>query len=360
MANPAKLLKPPPANLFTGSPKTPLLKTLTPFKRRAYLIVGAGWAGQTMALALIEKNPNLVLGFIDDNYPCPAIALTKGNATFSIPVLGPSSDLVAISQKHPKAEVILSITHAHKDTLLNQIVQCHEKGITLHEMPDLYAKVTGKIPVLHTSHHWIAPQLTAPKHDFYHFFQNTLNYILTLIGFVFFLAPLLPFLALAIKLDSKGGVFFKQIRVGYRGEHFTLLKFRTMINDADKQGATWTQKGDWRITRVGKFLRKFRLDELPQLLNILKGEMSLIGPRPEAVDLVEQFKKEIPFYEYRYLVRPGISGWAQVNYENTCSVDGALEKLQYDLYWIKNRSIWLDLKIIFRSVKVMLTGYGAV
>lgn len=133
-----------------------------------------------------------------------------------------------------------------------------------------------------------------------------------------------------------------------------------MTKDAEKTGSHWTSKNDTRITRVGKFLRKYRIDEVPQLLNVLKGDMALIGPRPEAIKLVERFKQEIPFYEYRYLVRPGITGWAQVCYENTCSVEGALEKLQYDLYWIKNRSILLDFRIIFKSIKVMLTGYGAV
>jgi len=133
-----------------------------------------------------------------------------------------------------------------------------------------------------------------------------------------------------------------------------------MIQGADLNGDAWTTKNDKRITRVGRLLRKFRLDELPQLINVLRREMALIGPRPEASELVRKFREEIAFYDYRYLVRPGITGWAQVNYSNTCSVDGALEKLQYDLYWIKNRSFWLDMKIIFKSIRVVLTGYGAV
>ena len=133
-----------------------------------------------------------------------------------------------------------------------------------------------------------------------------------------------------------------------------------MVNNADKLGTKWTLKDDERITKIGKWLRKFRFDELPQLINVLKGDMGLIGPRPEAVELVQTFKEEIPFYEYRYLVKPGITGWAQVNQGSTASVEESLEKLQYDLYWIKNRSFWLDLKIIFKSIKVIFTGFGAV
>jgi lipopolysaccharide/colanic/teichoic acid biosynthesis glycosyltransferase len=197
-------------------------------------------------------------------------------------------------------------------------------------------------------------------HSLYLAFHDATSYFFSLIGILFFFLPLFPVFALAIKFDSSGPIFYKQLRTGRHGHPFTLLKFRTMKDKSDTHGSKWTLKGDDRITRVGKFLRKYRLDELPQLINILKGEMALIGPRPEAVELVEEFKKEIPFYDCRYSVLPGITGWAQVNHENTCSVDGAYEKLQYDLYWIKHRSFALDIKIIFKSIKVIFTGYGAV
>lgn len=192
----------------------------------------------------------------------------------------------------------------------------------------------------------------------YVFFYNVINYLLCLVGCLSAL-PLFPIIAWLIRLDSKGSVLFKQRRVGIHGKTFVLLKFRTMY-ETDESGAAWTVKNDARITRVGAWLRKYRLDELPQLINILKGDMALIGPRPEAAELAELFRKEIPFYEYRSLVKPGITGWAQVNHGNTCSLEGAREKLQYDLYWIKNRSFWIDLKIIVKSIKVVLTGFGAV
>lgn len=327
---------------------------------KSYIIVGAGWAGQTIASVLASKSSKQVVGFVDDKSIAERIVISNGNGGLPTPMLGHSKDLLEIVKKNRAEGVIVAITHNREDHLLTQIVKCHENGIPVLEMPDIYAKLTSKVPVHHLNHSWILPQLSVPERNLAMFCYNVFNYIMGLTGFVFFLLPLFPMIALAIKLESEGPVFFRQKRVGKNSKFYTLLKFRTMQKDASKNGAAWTTKNDCRITRVGKFLRKFRLDELPQFINILNRDMSLIGPRPEAVELVEEFKKEIPFYEYRYLVRPGITGWAQVNYENTCSVEGALEKLQYDLYWIKNRSIWIDLKIIFKSIQVMLTGYGAV
>jgi len=187
-----------------------------------------------------------------------------------------------------------------------------------------------------------------------------MDYFISAILLVFVFIPLWPLIALAIKLDSKGSIYFYQKRFGLNGRRFTLLKFRTMTEKARKEGAAWTTKDDVRVTRVGKILRKYRIDELPQLINVFRGEMALVGPRPEAIELVALFKREIPFYEYRYLVKPGLTGWAQVNYINTSSIDGALEKLQYDLYWIKNCSLWLHFRVLLRSVRVVLTGYGSV
>jgi lipopolysaccharide/colanic/teichoic acid biosynthesis glycosyltransferase len=173
------------------------------------------------------------------------------------------------------------------------------------------------------------------------------------------LLPLGPFIALFIKLDSKGPLLYLQKRVGKNECIFSVIKFRTMYQNAENGQAVWAKEKDERVTRVGKILRKFRLDEITQFINVLKGDMALIGPRPERPEFVSMLSKEIPFYNYRHLVKPGITGWAQVNYSYGNSVEDALEKLQYDLYWIKNRSFWLDLKVILKSIKVVLTGFGA-
>lgn len=331
-------------------------------KEKRLIIVGAGWSGQTICAALVRQKKLEVVGFVDDKYKTDQkieMSADERNSCL-IPILGPSSELLEVAQKLKIKIVILAVTNNRENHILSQIIKCHEADIKVIEMPDLYAHLTGKIPVRHINHHWIVPSLALPQDTVYHVLNNFFNYMLCIFGSFFIFFPLFPLIALAIKSDSKGPIFYRQKRVGQNGRVFNILKFRTMVKNADVIGSQWTLKEDNRITWVGRWLRKFRIDELPQLINILRGEMSLIGPRPEAVELVEVFNREIPFYEYRYLVRPGISGWAQVNYENTCSVEGALEKFQYDLFWIKNRSFIFDMKIIIKSIKVMLTGFGAI
>lgn len=170
---------------------------------------------------------------------------------------------------------------------------------------------------------------------------------------------LLPFLALAIWIDSPGPVFYRQQRVGWRGRPFTVLKFRSMAPDAEPDGeAQWAAKDDPRVTRVGRLLRRTRLDELPQALNVLRGEMSLVGPRPERPEFVERLQQVVPFYRVRLAVKPGLTGWAQINYGYGDSVESALTKLQYDLYYLKHQSFWFDLLILARTVHVVLRMKG--
>ena len=171
--------------------------------------------------------------------------------------------------------------------------------------------------------------------------------------------PLCLFVALAIKLDSSGPVFYRQERVGQDGKTFTMLKFRSMRNDAEENGPKWAAINDDRITRVGRFIRKYRLDEIPQMINVLKGDMSFIGPRPERPIFVDKFAKEIPYYPQRHVVKPGISGWAQIRYPYGASKEDALEKLKYDLYYIRHFSIFFDISIILETGKVVLLGKGS-
>jgi lipopolysaccharide/colanic/teichoic acid biosynthesis glycosyltransferase len=171
---------------------------------------------------------------------------------------------------------------------------------------------------------------------------------------------LFPLVALLIKIDSKGPVFYRQLRVGERDNNFMLIKFRTMKQNAETQsGAVWAQKNDTRVTRIGSILRKVRLDELPQFINVLKGEMSFIGPRPERPEFVEKLQRTIPYYIHRHFVKPGITGWAQIKYRYGASEEDSLEKLRYDLYYIKNLSLLLDTSITIDTIKVVLFGKGA-
>jgi exopolysaccharide biosynthesis polyprenyl glycosylphosphotransferase len=175
-----------------------------------------------------------------------------------------------------------------------------------------------------------------------------------------FLSPLFLVAAVAIKLDSKGPVFFKQARVGENGEIYTVFKFRSMREDAEAlSGPVWAEEDDPRITKVGRIIRKLRIDELPQLWNVIKGDMSFVGPRPERPFFVEQLKKKVPYYNERFSVKPGVTGWAQVMYGYGATEEDALQKLKYDLYYIKNMSLLMDLVVIFHTVKIVLLGRGS-
>jgi exopolysaccharide biosynthesis polyprenyl glycosylphosphotransferase len=184
------------------------------------------------------------------------------------------------------------------------------------------------------------------------------EFALSLIGLLL-LSPFILVISILIKIDSRGPVFYKQERVGERGKIFKLLKFRSMVENAEINGPIWAEKDDKRITRVGRWMRKWRLDEIPQMFNVLKGDMSFVGPRPERSFFVERLRKEIPYYDQRLSVKPGVTGWAQIKYRYGASKEDALEKLKYDLYYIKNLSPLYDLLIIFETIKVVLFGKGA-
>jgi len=230
-------------------------------------------------------------------------------------------------------------------------------GISYFDLPTFYERVLGKIPVTTIGQMWFLENISEGEKRFYEIFKRISDILISLILGIAGLL-LTPFIALAIKLDSKGPVLFKQNRVGRGGQIFRAMKFRSMVVGAEKNGAQWATANDPRITRVGRFLRKSRLDEIPQLLNVLRGEMSFVGPRPERPEFVEELKKKIPFYDERHLIKPGLTGWAQVNFKYGASENDALEKLQYDLYYIKNRSILLDLGIALKTINIVLSGKG--
>jgi sugar transferase (PEP-CTERM system associated) len=226
------------------------------------------------------------------------------------------------------------------------------------DAPSFYEEVTGKLLLENITPSWFI---------FSHGFRITLllrivkriiDVSLSLAGLLMFL-PFFPLIALLIRLDSPGPVFFGQERVGENERNFTVYKFRTMRQDAESStGAVWAQKNDPRVTRLGRFLRKCRIDEIPQLVNVLLGEMSLVGPRPERPEFVDRLKEVVPYYSERHFVKPGITGWAQVCYPYGASVEDALEKLRYDLYYTKNISLTLDLRVILKTIKVVLFGQG--
>jgi exopolysaccharide biosynthesis polyprenyl glycosylphosphotransferase len=229
----------------------------------------------------------------------------------------------------------------------------------IEEATSLYERLTGKIPVDNLKPSWMIFNEGFAVSVGVLVQKQITSFLVSGILLVPFL-PLLPIIALLIKLDSKGPVFHRQERVGKDGKTFTLWKFRSMYVDAERDtGPVWSSPEDWRVTRVGKLLRRTRLDELPQLYNILKGDMSLIGPRPERPYFVDHLSSIVPFYNLRHAVKPGVTGWAQIKYRYANSIDDAIEKLQYDLFYIKNLSWLLDVIILFDTAKTVLVRRGS-
>jgi|GEM_PF-1213694 len=230
-------------------------------------------------------------------------------------------------------------------------------GYQVMELAELVEKESGKIPLDYVNIHWFLEKFEVADRNLFRI-SRVFNIFISLILLVLLFPPGI-LVALLHKLFSKGPIFFFQQRIGLHGKKFQLVKFRTMVADAEKHGAQFTEKDDWRITPVGKFMRRFRLDEIPQLINVLKGDMSMVGPRPEREVFIENLVKEIPYYKLRLLVPPGLTGWAQTNspYAGN-NVRDHKEKLEYDLYYIKNRNIFMDLMILLITVKAIIQGRG--
>lgn len=332
---------------------------------RKVIIVGAGWAGQTIADA-IRQHANAhyqILGFIDDD-PAKAgkeVASTlESSAAIPLRILGTSSELGRIMKEQGVPEVILAITHDVSTAAFRALLECKEQGVQITLMPMLYEQLTGRVPIEHIGDNWnvALPLDSAEAGGFYPITKRILDITGALLGLAFFLA-LFPFIAIAIYIDSPGPIFYSHERVGKGGRVFKLFKLRTMIPNAEPDGQPiQAQLNDPRITRVGKLLRKMRLDEMPQLFNVLKGEMSAVGPRPERPQHLIEFDREIPFHRLRNAVKPGMAGWAVVNYDYIDSVEDAKVRLQYDLYYIKHQSIWLDLVILLQAMGQVLAMRG--
>lgn len=255
--------------------------------------------------------------------------------------------------------LIITLDPPLPDPLVQRLMQIRFSGSPVYDLPDFYEHFWLKVPVLHLQNGWLVFSYA------FDLLQNPLGLRLKRIldvavslFLLLLLAPLMILIALLIRVDNPGPAIYRQTRVGEGKKVFTLYKFRSMRMDAERQGPQWTGVDDARITRIGKILRITRLDELPQLWNVLRGDMSFIGPRPERPEFTGMLEKQIPYYDSRHLVKPGVTGWAQVMYSYGASVDDAREKLQYDLYYIKHYSLLLDIAILFKTVRVVLLGRG--
>jgi exopolysaccharide biosynthesis polyprenyl glycosylphosphotransferase len=282
-----------------------------------------------------------------------------GKMIHGVPVIGTGADLMNFVLRDRIAELVITDIADTDAEIFRAVMQAYEQGVVLSPMPLLYARLTGRVPVQDVHNQWgiVLPIEGQSLFSPYPALQRLMDIVLALIGMVVFIL-LLPVLALIIKLDSRGSIFYTQIRTGLRGKNFRIIKFRTMVQDAEKAtGAVFSVANDKRVTRVGRIFRKTRLDELPQIINVLKGDMSIVGPRPERPEHIARLTESIPFYRTRLVIRPGLTGWAQVKYHYGSTDEDALVKLEYDLYYIRNQSLLLDLNIIIRTVyKVIRLG----
>ncbi len=332
----------------------PFLIGWIPLRRRA-LVVGTGWSAQAIIEAIRHSAPDdyEVVGVVAD-------AGTSGIAVSDTLIITRTATLASFVQQGGVDEIILATSEVIDGELFQAIMDCYEQGIPVTPMPILYERLTNMVPVEYVGGHWmiVLPLEGGSPFNPYPFLKRLTDIVFSAAGLTIFVM-LLPLIALLIVVDSGGPIFYSQERVGRAGRIFRLAKFRTMVADAEaRQGPLWAVANDTRVTRVGLFLRKTRLDELPQCWNILLGEMSLIGPRPERPFFVEHLQKTIPFYRTRLAVQPGLTGWAQVNYRYGSSEEDALVKLKYDLYYIRHRSLLLDALILMRTVARVIKMEG--
>ena len=273
-------------------------------------------------------------------------------------------DLIETIVQEKIQTVVIAVSPHEDKNLVRNLYQCIPLKIMVMDLPTFYEKITGKIPVSAIGEIWFLQNLMNDHKTIFEGAKRTLDIIVALLLALPILA-LTPIIALAIKLDTLGPVFIKQKRVGLDNKIYPIYKFRSMLalmpdGSAAKSGARWAKESDQRVTRVGQWLRKTRLDELPQVWSVLKGEMSFVGPRPERPEFAfsDDLLAQIPFYQVRHAIKPGLTGWAQIKYPYGASIKETLQKLQYDLYYIKNRSVILDTAIILKTIKVVLSGGG--
>jgi sugar transferase (PEP-CTERM system associated) len=320
-----------------------------PFFRERVYVLGTGERAQRLVTGLRER------------------------ATLGIEVVGWTGDVAGELTRDAVASHLLGLAKAKKGvhrvivampnrrgTLpVEELLDLRLGGVKVEEATSWLEKITGRIEVEQLYPSWLIFADGFRFSSIFRLVRRLVNFTVAFIGLILSL-PLLPFIVLAVRLDSSGPVLYRQQRVGRRGEIFHCYKFRTMRTNAEADtGATWALDDDPRITRVGKFLRSSRLDEIPQLWCVLKGDMHFVGPRPERPEFVQWLSKEIPYYGVRHVVRPGITGWAQVQYKYGNTLADAREKLQYDLFYIKNASLGLDVLIMFQTIKIVLLGRGA-
>lgn len=320
-----------------------------PFLRERVYVMGSGERAERLVQSL-RSRPDLGLEVV-------GWAGAVGNGSLTREQL--ASQLIGLKDKNAVDQVIVAMGDGRGKMPVRELLDLRLSGIKVDDATAILEKISGKIEIHELHPSWLIFSEGFRLNYSFLLIRRVVSFLFALSGLVISL-PLIPFIALAVKLSSPGQVFYRQKRVGLRGHIFTCYKFRTMRADAEADtGATWATDDDPRITPVGRFLRHLRLDEIPQMWNVLRGDMGFIGPRPERPEFVEQLSQQIPYYNLRHIIRPGITGWAQIRYKYGNTVDDSRQKLQYDLFYIKNMSIGLDFWIFIQTIKVILLGRGA-
>ncbi len=314
------------------------------------LVLGQGNIARIMERIILLKQANYVFA---GYYDVPGDEGTQ-EASKQVQCL----PLMEYVKKEKINKLVMALTERRGSFPFKELLGCKFVGVEIVDAPSFYEEIMGKLLIENITPGWFIYgdgfKLDAKSK----FIKRLSDICFSILGLMLSL-PLFPLIGVLVKIDSKGPIFYRQTRVGESQKHFQVIKFRTMKTDAETGGAVWAQKNDCRVTKVGKILRKIRFDEIPQFINVLKGDMSLIGPRPERPEFVEKLKKIIPYYGYRHFVKPGITGWAQIKYPYGSSEEDAMEKLRYDLYYIKKLSPRLDIVILLDTIKVVLFGKGA-
>ncbi|WKZ34835.1 MAG: sugar transferase [Anaerolineales bacterium] len=323
---------------------------------RRVLIVGAGKAGHSLADIYRRLNPPpfILLGFIDDDLR------KRGKSYYGFAVLGTSEHLLGIVEDYRVSDLVVAINGEIKGEAFQTILDAQESGVEVTRMPILYEEMTQRVPIDHLESDWVIRSFVDQVRvsGMYELFKRLMDIAGAMVGLII-LFIVFPFVSLAIMLESGFPIFYSQRRLGRGGRLFRIYKFRSMRQDAEADGeARFAEQNDPRVTRVGNFLRRTRLDEMPQFISVLTGEMSLVGPRAERPSLVAEFQKQIPFYRARLLVKPGLTGWAQINYGYVANVKETSVKLEYDLYYIKHRTLTMDFNIILRTIGTVLRRTG--
>lgn len=320
-------------------------------ERRRVLVLGAG----TRALRLAELEQQSggrfeIVGYLAD---------TGGSHAPAARLLKDEGSLLAIARKYDVDEIVVGLRNRRGTLPIRELLQCKLQGISVCDLPSFFERETGRIQIEAVSPSWLVFSDGFAHGYLRHAIKRAFDVAASLLLLV--LAwPVMAVTAILIRAEDGGPVFYRQERVGQDGRPFMLMKFRSMRVDAERDGRPqWARKNDDRVTRIGRVIRQVRIDELPQVFNVLRGDMSFVGPRPERPFFVTQLEQEISYYAYRHAIKPGITGWAQVRYPYGASVEDALQKLQYDLYYIKNHSLFLDIVILVHTARVLLTRAGA-